>query len=62
MPFLAPAFGIFFPNLRGKAKKTLGTDDALVSFAEKRSMDWIKTKINHYDINQRQPSSQQRWT
>ncbi len=44
MPFLAPAFGIFFPNLKGKAKKTLGTDDALVSFAVKRSMDWIKQK------------------
>jgi hypothetical protein len=33
MPFLAPALGIFFQNLREKAKKTLGTDDALVSLA-----------------------------
>jgi hypothetical protein len=29
MPFLASALGIFFQNLRGKAKKTLGTNDAL---------------------------------
>jgi len=51
MPFLAPAFGIFFQNLREKAKKTLGTNDALVSLAVETIHGLDQTKINHYDIN-----------
>ncbi len=51
LPFLAPAFGIFFQNLREKAKKTLGMDVALPSLAVETIHGLDQTKINHYDIN-----------
>ena len=44
MPFLAPAFGIFFQNLRGKAKKLLARMMLWYHLQSKRSMDWIKPK------------------
>jgi hypothetical protein len=43
----------FFPELKGKSQKTLGTNDALVSLAVETIHGLDQTKINHYDINQR---------
>ena len=46
MPFLASALGIFFQNLREKAKKSLGTDVALTIVAVEtiHGLDQTKNK------------------
>jgi hypothetical protein len=41
----------FFPELKGKPKKTLGMDVALVIIAVETIHGLDQTKINHYDIN-----------